>query len=388
MKLGFTLRKFVIDALDIARRLLDMGIYLLWLLVDPSKFKIIDNKKIKNMLVVDVGAIGDTYNVLGIINELIFRYPYLNINYLGLEKNKKFIKNPKINVINKQEVKSLIDKKKLDAIIFLTTSHNPELFDRELYFKSLKVPYRVFSDYSRISNLLDQIPFFITRRVFPTYKTMLGDSISAFETLGFSLNNKIRFHYTAEAEKFAEKFMNKIRDNKKQKIIFIHPSNEKVTHALKENKVPSSDWANEKWVRVIEQLMHDFDSKFIFTGSKDESPIIEEIISKIKNKKRTINAAGKFSLEELASLLKRADLLISVDTSIAHFGAQVGIPLIVLMFCKSSFCGAPTNFKIDIFHAEVCNNCQRYACAEGNNICMKAITVKEVLDAANSFLKK
>jgi len=388
MRLGFTLRRVVINISEIVRRLLDMSLYFTWLLLDPSKFKTIDNKRIKSILVVDTGAMGDTYNVLAIINQLLKKYPYLNIYYLTNEKKRKFVKNPKICAINKEKAISLIDNKNIDAIIFLTNIRDKELFDKSFYFKALKIPYRVFSDYASVSTLFKQLPLLVTRKVFPTYKTMLEDSISAFEILGFSFDKKIGFYHPPDAEKFADKFIKNLKDNKKQKIIFIHASCEKVTHALNEGKVPSSDWPTERWVEVTNTLLTNYNSKIIFTGTLEENQVIKEIISKVKYKKRIINSAGKFSIEQIASLLKRADLLISVDTSIDHIGAQVGVPLVVLMFCKPSFCGAHTDFKLDLFHPEVCTNCRRYSCPEKNNVCMKAITVDEVLKAASKFLDK
>ncbi len=386
MKIGFFFRKLSIESLEVIRSLIDMALYLAWLLLDPGKFKIIDNKKIKNILVVYAGAIGDTYNTLGIINSLVSKYKYLNIYYLSFKKNKDFIKNPNIHIVNLDKAKTLIDDKKIDAAVFLTNILESDLFDKEFYLKTLKVPYIILSAYSSIVTLPKQIPFSITRRVFPRYKSMLGIYISAFEKLGFYFNKKIDFFYTKEAEKYAESFFKKIKKDKREKIIFFHPFSSKITHALDEGKIPSSNWPNERWSELANIILSKYNSKIVFTGSKEEKELIASIISKIKQKKKIFDLSGKISIEDAASLLKRADLLISVDTSMAHIGAQTGVPLIDLMFCKSSLCGPHTNKKIELFHPEVCNNCRRYSCSEGNNICMKSISVKEAEDAADFFI--
>ena len=177
--------------------------------------------------------------------------------------------------------------------------------------------------------------------------------------------------------------------NINKRIIFIHPYSGKSSKAISEGKVPAPNWVDNKWVELTNNLIEKYNCIIIFTGVGIERKWIENIISKINKKKNVINAAGKFSLEEIASLFKKADLLISVDTSIAHIGGMVGIPQIVLSYINPKIVGPfakyPERSKI-LFHPEVCNSCMRYACPEKDNICMKVITTEEVFNLANKLL--
>ena len=102
-----------------------------------------------------------------------------------------------------------------------------------------------------------------------------------------------------------------------------------------------------------------------------------------------IDPSKIINLNQTASLLKRADLLISIDTGIAHLGAQTETPLIVLFSSHHPRgCSPLSNKKIDIFHSEVCNSCKRYACPEKNPLCIRAIKVKEIMNATDKLLAK
>ena len=127
----------------------------------------------------------------------------------------------------------------------------------------------------------------------------------------------------------------------------------------------------------------------IFTGTKDEKPIIKEIKSLIKHNKQIIDTSGTLILEDIASLFKYGNLLVSIDTSIAHIGGQVGIPLIDLIGSYHPELGQPiTEKKIMLFPKKGCRFCRKYSCTEENNICMKNINVKDVYKNSKKILSK
>lgn len=66
----------------------------------------------------------------------------------------------------------------------------------------------------------------------------------------------------------------------------------------------------------------------IVTGTKDELPIVEAVISKMKYE--PINAAGKTSLGAIGVLIKTAAMLISNCTGVSHIAAAFKTPSIVI----------------------------------------------------------
>ena len=381
MKLGFQLRRAFTEIANLARRCINLGYYLVWLIFDPSKFKSIKTSKIKNLLVIFSGATGDTYNTLAIINQLP-KYG-IKIYYLTNKKSVQFVKNPKITVLDVKTAKEMIKSRKFDAMAVLG------LISKDIspgYFSVLKVPYRAGCDLASISSILNGFSVPLTRKVFPKYQSGIIDWIRVFRFLGFKID-RLQFYFTKKGEANSRRFLRRNHISKNERLIFMHAGAGTIAQAKKENKAPSHEWPNARWSELSNKLIEKYNARLIFTGSRAEKETIREIIKKIRNKKRAIDSSGELSIEDIASLMKRGDLLISIDTSMAHIGAQVRIPLIDLFGPFPPKLASPfTEKKKIIFHSEVCNSCRRYACPEGNAICMKAISVNEILDAADYFL--
>jgi len=378
MKLGYKLRKKFIVIENQVKRSFSLCLFLSWLLFDPSKFKIIRNEKIKSILIVNMGkTVGDFYILLGMLNKLNKNYPKVKIYMLCLDKNKKFVKNPQIKVLSLQEAKNLIKKKKIDSLI------NYTVFLKNMHYS--RIPYRIGLDEVSIKEVFRKWQMPATRRIFPSNKGIIRMFLS-FEKLGFYLNRELCFYFTKESEKYAEEFYKKYKKYK-EKIIFIHPGSGKGIRSSQEKGVSTTFWEPRKWAKVVDSLIKSYNSKIVFTGVENEKPIIMKIISKVKNKQRVIIAPSNLSVEEEASLLKRGDLLITIDTATAHIGAQSGIPLIDLFGPYKPIIAIPwTDKKSILFHSEICNGCKKNICPEGFPQCMEAITVKEVLKAAESHL--
>jgi len=385
MKLGFKLRKFWTNCSDFLRRILNLVDFFCWALFDFSKFKKINNKNIKNLLVVSRGAIGDLYNVLGIINQLSEKYPNLNIFYNTNNENERFIKNPKIKFSSINLTKKLMQKKQFQAAIILGSYPNGLKSPKDV-FNFLKIPYRSINKSISLTNFFKEIPLPYTRRVFPFYQGF-ENYLRAFNKLGFNLNYKPSFYFTKEGKKEAELF--KLQNNilAKDKLIFLHPGAGTITRAKKEGKCPSHEWPEENWVRLTELLIKKHNCKIIFTGNDQyEKETISRIISFIENKKQVINSVGKLSIEGIASLMYQGDLLITIDTGMAHIGAQAGIYLIDLFGPFPPQLADPiTSKKKIIFHDNACNSCRKYFCPEKNPVCMKSISVDEIFKESNKI---
>ncbi len=379
MKLGYGLRKNFIVIENQIKRAFSLCLFLSWLLFDPSKFKKIKPEKIKSLLVVNMGkTVGDFYLLLGMLNKLNKNYPRVRIYMLCLDKNKKFVKNPNIKVLSLSEAKNLIKKKKIDSLI------NYTVFLKNMHYT--KIPYRMGLDEVNIKEVFRKWQMPATRRIFPYNKGIIRMFLS-FEKLGFYLNRELYFYFTKESEKYAEEFYKKYKKGK-EKIIFIHPGSGKGARSSQEKGISSASWPSERWAKVADSLIKRYNSKIVFTGVENEKPIIQEIISKIKNKKKALDAPSNLSVEEEASLLKRGDLLVTIDTATAHIGAQAGIPLIDLFGPYQPIIAMPwTDKKSILFHSEVCSGCKKNICPEGFPQCMESITVKEVLRAASNYLK-
>jgi ADP-heptose:LPS heptosyltransferase len=394
MQLGFFLRRTLTKTLGIIRDFLDFGAYVSWLLLDPSKFKKVKVGGIKNLLVIYGGATGDVYNAIGLMNQLQLQYPDLNIHFLTFERNRKYVKNEGIKTPTLEQTRELINQGKFDALVLLQGAvYKPELFRPKMYLELMKIPYRAAVDDMHIALIHKQLMPLLTRKVFSLRSNGFLGQVKAFNLLGFKIKYP-KFQYTKDSEKFADAFIKKNKISKKEKIIFLHIGGGSILASMKEDKGgdPTHLWPLERWAHVADKLIKKHNARILFTGVGEEKILVEKVISMMEDKKKTINLVDKSSIEGTASLLRRGDLIISIDTGTAHIAAQTGIPLIDLFSSfdpKNTSTLAPEDKKKDIFHPEVCTSCRAYtSCPEGNNVCMKVITTKEILDAADQFIKK
>src|SRR5690606_12811493 len=105
----------------------------------------------------------------------------------------------------------------------------------------------------------------------------------------------------------------------------------------------------------------------VFTGSRGERPLIDEIRQLMAAPSRSL--AGRLSLDELAALLEAAPLLISNNTGPVHVAAAVGTPVVDLYALTNpqhTPWGVPHRV---LFHDVECKYCYKSTCPAGHHDC-------------------
>lgn len=382
MKMGFLFRRFYTYFESIIREGFNLGVHLFWHLFSIDKFKK-NPKKGNKILIVTGGEMGDTYNVLGVLNKITKKYPKKEIYFLTKEKNMNFVKNPDINTINLKKARNLIKDNFFDYALF--KSRPDAVFDDEMYKIIKKIPYRMGSGgVSPRKFLTDILPNrkFLGLNKLVYRKDGMKEFFCLLNKIGISLDRTLSFYFTKEGDKKAKKFMKKHKKAFSKKVIFFHPGSGTSLKAKKENKVPSHDWPKENWAELADKLIKEYNAQIIFTGSKKEKKLIKSIIKKIKNKSRVIDSSGELSIESIAFLMnKKGKFLVSIDTGMAHIGALSGIFVFDLFGPFPPELALPqTKKKKVLFNNKIiCTKCRKYFCPEKDPICMKGLNVKRVL---------
>jgi lipopolysaccharide heptosyltransferase II len=82
------------------------------------------------------------------------------------------------------------------------------------------------------------------------------------------------------------------------------------------------------WIETGKQIVQELGYQVILTGSEEEKQKLQGLQTGIGQ--NAFNAAGLLSLEEFITLIKKAPLVLSVNTSTIHIAAALGTPVIVL----------------------------------------------------------
>jgi ADP-heptose:LPS heptosyltransferase len=156
-------------------------------------------------------------------------------------------------------------------------------------------------------------------------------------------------------------------------------------------------WDAEKYSRVIAHLLKRFNFDIVLAGSISDYNIADEIFSKLKSD-RVINFAGKTNLPQLAKLISDSKFLISNETSAIHFAASVNKPFVCISNGNhfGRFHPYPKEMGVEaifIYPKEIMDYISDYNYLKskygfGSEIDINCISEKEVISAAEEFLKK
>jgi len=144
------------------------------------------------------------------------------------------------------------------------------------------------------------------------------------------------------------------------------------------------NWDPQRFGVLTEKLIERYNLPVVFTGVKDDFEVIEVIRSRVKQK--THNVAGQTTLGELAALLKRLRLFITIDSGPMHLAAALKTPQVVLFGAGEINKWYPWgNKEINrIVYKEVgCQPCSLLECETMK--CMQSIFVEDVLEGVASL---
>ena len=145
-------------------------------------------------------------------------------------------------------------------------------------------------------------------------------------------------------------------------------------------------WPAESFARLGDELSRRFGARVLFIGGTGDLPLVEKILSGMKS--RPLVAAGKTTFRELGALLTRARLLVSNDSGPLHLGIAVGTPVIALFGPTSpELTGPPPGSNaVTLVGSIGCPvPCYQQRCPA--NLCMSQISVEQVAQAAEKFLR-
>ena len=362
------------------RNLFLMLDYLLWLLLDLSKFKRIKKEKIKKVLIIHLGAIGELLVTTPLFPALK-KALNCEISFMVSEGKEEVLKNnPNISEILidegfKKNVKKLKERNFDLAVILFPGSMQLSLM---CLFAGIK--YRI----GCFSGLKKGPALFFTRRIFPINKKhAIEKNLDIIKQIGiYNENPKIEVYISNKEKKSIEKFLKK---KKIKDYVIVHPGFGFST----KHKYPSRLWPLDRYAKVIDYIVKNYGVKVLLTGSADEKILAEEIMRNVKEKRKVIITNELFNFGELSFLISKARLLIAPGTSTIHLATAFDTPIVELIGKEDLYEWHPwmdkENYKI-LFHPEVCTGCNLIECKKKTIECMNAITIQEVINSINKLL--
>ena len=199
-----------------------------------------------------------------------------------------------------------------------------------------------------------------------------------FKLLGIELRNPhLELFPTPQDDASVEEFLKSQWMAANQKLVGMN-----ISASLRwESKV----WPSEHMVRLFEELGRR-DIRVVITGTENDRSLAATLCQSVKNLK-IIDACGKFSINQLACLIKRCAVYISGDSAPLHVAACVDTPFVALFGPTSPERHVPpAKYYALVRRNLACSPCYKSKCSHRK--CMKLITPEEVLQAIEQLLTK
>ena len=143
-------------------------------------------------------------------------------------------------------------------------------------------------------------------------------------------------------------------------------------------------WNRKKWSELADRLIDENGLKVVFAGSENDRSYISTIADKMKH--FPLISAGRLTLSESVSLLKRSSVYVGLDSGPMHMAAMAGIPVAVLFGPTNPERVGPYGKGHTVIVADNvdCLGCRKRDCDQMT--CMDKISVGKVFEAVVALL--
>ena len=146
-------------------------------------------------------------------------------------------------------------------------------------------------------------------------------------------------------------------------------------------------WPPERFAQLADRLSDQFRCRILLGGDQREREVAEQVARKARC--APVVVAGKFSLLQFASLVKRCALFVGNDGGAMHIAATVGTPVVALFGPTYPQRWGPRGELTQVIYKGLdCRACYHPTCLRGDDSCMQQITVDEVFSAASRMLEQ
>jgi len=200
--------------------------------------------------------------------------------------------------------------------------------------------------------------------------------IKLIEKAGFNVKDQRPCIKEAhESQKRCESFLKEHNVLQADTLVCIHPGSNS-----------SYQWNSDRFAQVGDFIIKKLKAKVCISGGPDDADLIKEIENNMHAKPIASNC--KMNLGQYAEVLRRANLLVSIDTCATHIASAVNTSVIALFGPGDPRIWRPYGEEHIVIQKNdaLCVGCKKPVCRQDKHYCMDAITVEEVCKAVENKL--
>lgn len=145
-------------------------------------------------------------------------------------------------------------------------------------------------------------------------------------------------------------------------------------------------WGEDRFTSLGETMARRLGARVLMIGSRSEFPLINRLAGRMNP--TPFVAAGRTDLRLLIALLKRIDLLVTLDSGPMHLAAALGTPLVALFGPTDPRLNGPYGSHGMVLRVPLpCSPCLKRRCQiREDRLCLRSISVEQVVEAASAVL--
>lgn len=144
-------------------------------------------------------------------------------------------------------------------------------------------------------------------------------------------------------------------------------------------------WRPNRYAAVADRLAEGSGARIVLLGGPSETEIAGSVESMMQNE--PINLSGRLSLDDLAYVLSKLDLLLTNDSGPMHMAAALGVPLVAVFGpedpARLGPCTDPRLYRIASGFVP-CSPCKKSAC--DSMLCLDAVSPEAVMRECESLM--
>ncbi len=339
---------------------------------------------IKHILILGYYGLGDVLMTTPGIRGLKYCFPSAKIIVVTTDVNKPiFESNPYIDlvmVVAKEDFFSSAKKIrdfKIDLFVMFSA-----VFEYYLYGILVRSRFKIgyLYNYKRVCASGFKIPKILNKEINPSIR-----STKICEAFGVKVTAAMDFTISSVDDALFSLF-NQGPDLK----IGINPNKTKLW-------LGAGEWSIEKWAILSRNISNFYSASFILFGGPQDIDYTNELYKLVCNDVKVINVAGKTTIKDVAFLLSKLSLFITVEGGLMHLAQALNVPTVSIFTFTDveSFKTGTNNFVVN--KKVECNPCVKnhfyptdnyVSICKNNYKCSQVILPEHVFSMCKTILEK
>jgi len=353
--------------------------------------KVIDKERIRKVLIIEVGGIGDLLRVFPAIDAIALNLPDASISILVAKGVKEVLNLYPVNeriseiidfdlrglhkgITRKLPLINLIRRRRYDLIYAPARGEGAREIGLMTFLSG--APYRIGFELNKPGGLYTSTVEF--KEDIPILRQNLG----LLRMAGIKVHDeRIHIRIPESDQETADRLVNQSIPN----VVAVHTSTaRRYTYRM---------WKPEKYISLIRRIISRFRVTVVLIGSRDEAETGHHISASINNPS-VINLIGKTSIPVTAGIISRVRLFIGNDSGPLHIALALGIPSIAIFGPTSPTQVLSEEYRDSCYILKPsldCSPCYLHmdhrvpSCSSVR--CMEQISVDEVMKAVETVLE-